>query len=86
VPKKRSNKVSAHHILYGVGEVLSVRALDSGGLVADMKFPGGSDRTIRLLPQYWLTPIAGLMPTAPAKPKRVRKAPVNAEKELANAA
>jgi hypothetical protein len=64
----------AEHVRYGSGDVLAVRQLDSAGhvLVADVRFEDGSERTIRLLPEYWSSSIADLYPT-PVKANRVRK-------------
>lgn len=64
---------SAIHVVHGRGEVLAVRTLDSGALVADLQFPDGT-RTIRLDARYWTSDISALRPTAPPKPKRERKA------------
>ena len=56
----------AEHIRYGLGEILSVRQLDGGGVfVADVKFADGTQRTIRLAPQYWVGDTTGLILTTP---------------------
>ncbi|HKT87950.1 MAG TPA: hypothetical protein VJQ59_05915 [Candidatus Sulfotelmatobacter sp.] len=61
----RSEKSQPHfadHVRYGRGEVLSVRELDSGGgiYVAVVRFADGTERCIRLSPEYWHSPIADL--------------------------
>jgi len=60
----------ADHKLYGPGQILCVRELDSGGgvYVAEVKFEDAT-RLIRLLAQYWHSDIVSLI----AKPKK--KAP-----------
>lgn len=63
----------AVHKIFGRGEVLSVRSLDGGALIADMRFEDGSERTMRLAPQYWTSGISDLLPTPLPMPKRVRK-------------
>lgn len=67
----------ADHKLYGRGQILTVRELDSGGdiFVAEVKFEDVT-RTIRLLPEYWRSSILSLIPKpekrAPVKRKSVR--------------
>jgi len=65
--------LTAEHVRYGTGEVLSVRTLDAGILAAVVRFPDGAERCIRLDQRYWLTCIDALKPTPPKPPKRVRK-------------
>ena len=57
----------ATHIYFGRGEVLEVRELDGGIMVGVVLFGDGSQRTIRLLPEYWESDVASL------KPKKGRK-------------
>src|SRR5437899_3018296 len=69
--------LSAEHVRYGVGQVLSVRELDNAGgvFVADVKFADGTQRTIRLAPQFWVGDISNLISSPPPPPpKRVRRA------------
>jgi len=83
--KPNLQPLSAEHIRYGTGEVLSVHTLDIGILAAVVRFLDGTERCIRLDQHYWLTPIADLAPTPPKPPKRMRKkrAPQTAELEAA---
>ena len=71
--KAKPQPLIADHVRYGRGEVLSVHTLDTGILAALVRFADGSERTIRLDPQYWHSSIADLAPTPPPKPKRIRK-------------
>jgi hypothetical protein len=65
---------SIEHVVYGIGNLLHVRPLDDGSLVAVVEF-NGVDRTIRLAPEYFTTPIPDIMKLAPhlAPPPAVKK-------------
>jgi hypothetical protein len=52
------------HTVYGIGTLDYVRLLDNGTYAAVVTF-GGVDRTIRLSPDYFITPIAEIMKLAP---------------------
>jgi hypothetical protein len=62
----------AQHVRYGTAEIVAVRELGSSGLVADVTFPDGTERTIRPAPEYW---ISDIQPLAPAEhdPARARR-------------
>jgi len=78
----------AEHVRYGLGDILAVRELDGGGvLVADVKFADGTQRTIRLAPEYWVSDISTLaLPSTPATPKRKRTRAKPLEEQNATAA
>lgn len=78
--KPKSQVRHAEHKILGPGELISVRQLDAGALVADVRFGDGTTRCIRLAQQYWTSPIAELLPTPPPRAKRVRK--LKAEKAM----
>jgi hypothetical protein len=71
-PKPQNRQVE--HRVYGIGNLLHVRPLDDGSLIAVVEF-AGVDRTIRLSPAYFITPIQDIMKLAPhlAPPKPVVK-------------
>jgi hypothetical protein len=81
MPVKPKPALTANHIRYGPGEVLSVHSLDTGNLAAVVRFPDGTERCIRLDQQYWLSKIDALKPTPPKPPKRVRKKAVAVKAE-----
>ena len=81
--KAKSQPLIADHVRYGRGEVLSVHTLDTGILAALVRFTDGTERTIRLDPQFWHSPIADLAPTPPKPPKRVRKKPAQPAEAVA---
>jgi hypothetical protein len=61
-PKPQNRQVE--HVVYGIGNLLHVRPLDDGSLVAVVEC-AGVDRTIRLAPDYFITPIAEIIKLAP---------------------
>jgi hypothetical protein len=70
-------KREVEHVVYGVGTLLHVRPLDGGMFAAVVNF-NGVDRSIRLAPDYFITPIPEIMALAPhlappPAPKPVKK-------------
>ena len=52
--KTKPKLIYADHVVYGRGRVRAVRQLDGGEVfVADVKFSDGTQRAIRLAPEYW---------------------------------
>lgn len=79
---KRSKPAARHieHAVYGLGRVLAVRQIDGsdGDYMADVKFADGITRTLLLLPRFWLTDIATLIPTPPKhRPVKAEPQPVD---------
>jgi hypothetical protein len=70
--KPKPQNRSVEHVKYGIGNLLHVRPLDGGMFAAVVNF-NGVDRTIRLSPAYFITPISEIMAFAPhlAPPKPV---------------
>jgi hypothetical protein len=62
--KLKPQNYSVEHVVYGVGSLLHVHPLDGGILVAVAEF-AGVERTIRLAPEYFVTPIPEIMKIAP---------------------
>jgi hypothetical protein len=62
--KPKPQNRSVEHVVYGVDNLLHVRPLDDGSLVAVVTF-NGVDRTIRLSAAFWVTDIAEIMKLAP---------------------
>lgn len=61
-PQPQNRQVE--HRVWGIGNLLHVRPLDGGMFAAVVNF-NGVDRTIRLAPDYFITPIADIMKLAP---------------------
>jgi hypothetical protein len=82
--KPQPQNRSVEHRVYGIGNLLHVRALDDGSLVAVVTF-NGVDRTIRLAPEYFITPIAEIMKLAPPPAPRAVKPKASAVPDDADA-
>ncbi len=77
-PKAKPPGVYADHVRYGRGRILAVHKLDNTTLAADMKFDDGSERTLMLAQEYWLSNIKALKVTPPKAPRAKKVAAVEA--------
>jgi hypothetical protein len=65
--KPKPAPVHATHARYGQCDLLAIRELDGGVLVADVRFDDGAERTIQLDQRYWASPVVEMLPPAPKK-------------------